>query len=1299
MDRAKERLKLWSQKINSFLRRHRVPVVGISSVLIASLVVQQAFFHNPATAFAALTNIRQEVNIVDTYVTAASAASATSSAIVSIDPSKYTGATFYFEIVASTSAATNATIALVNGSTGATAVSITANGTTYSRYRSTSFSIGATTDYRVRLNAESVRKGIIAARIVIIQNSGAITATQTQIEVGADQTYTSGTASGLSAPKYWKYTAANWDGSPTFYAEATYARTVDATLASSTTYRTSGTRNFTIPSTVASTTVVQLWGAGGAGGAGTVNTNGSGSGGAGGQYSKKTISGLAGLTKSVTVAATTTGGVGSGSVGADSTWDTNVVVAKGGAGGALDSGAAGTGAITNGVGDTVNAGGNGAAGVSAGTSGGGGEGGRSTGTGGSASGGTGGTGGDGGDGGAGRSTNGIGNPGFNPGGAGAGGRSTGNPNVNGGDGALGRAIISYNLSQSATTTITLQESDGTGDGFVGWADKITIISAGTASTPTRARSTSFTPIAGRNYRIAVKEGYSGATHAIYNAKIIVDQASSPTKLEPQYLLANKTLASGTGLQKYLTSWNSAEWTNSANTYTHQVDAANNSTSVIEVDTSGGIQVSGSVVTSPDNAGVSSSMTMPATGDLDMKATTNNSDIYASRILVAVTPDTTAPTPNPPRFTSVPTPNSTTQVSMTSVTLTDVNAVSYFFTATSSTCGGNLGTGRTDSGWQSGASYSDSGLQINRCYAYTVTGKDAAGNITATSTASTTYTLAAVPGSVTYASVGVTGITISNTENGNPASNPTTNFAVYASSTSDSRWNNKWVTSAAGTSTSPQWLSDAQIDSMGLTNLKPSTRYDFSVVARNQNSVLTATSTRTGTTTLADTAAPTPNPATFSSVPNDTSGTSIAMTATAASDVSTPISYNFTVGSGTCGGNFGAGGTSSGWQTTTSYTDTGLDINKCYAYTVQSRDALSNTGTASGASQAYTTANTPSAPTGSVITDTTFTLTNNQNSNPSNTEFTVHIAATLPSDSNWNGKYVNSSGSPSATAVWLTDSQIDGLVVTGLAFSTQYTVEVKARNGDSEETSYSTQTNITTTADSNAPTPNPPTFSVAPSNDSDVQISMIANAVTDPSTPVQYYFAAVTGTCGVSVGTGGTDSGWQTSTSYSDNGLQANKCYGYTLTARDSIPNTTSASSASVTYSSAAVPGQLIQTSNSGTTVSISNNANGNPASNPTTTFAVFISASTPTDSTWNNKYVDGSGNPSVSAVWLTDAQIDVLTIVGLAGSTSYTAAVKAKNQDGDQTLFGSTQTLATSATVIPITRLQGGLRLQGTRVY
>jgi hypothetical protein len=1278
---------------------YRKLIVGTSTLLIVALVVQTAFFNDVPEAQAALTTIRQEVNITNGYLSAASSAYATSSEVVSIDPSKYNGATYYLEVVASTTAATNATVSLVNAATGAVARSVTINGTAYDRYRSTSFTPGATTEYRVRLNNEAVGKGIIAARIVILQNNNPISTTQTQIEIGNKQTYTSGTLSPLSAPKYWKYNSANWDGSPTFYAEATYARTIDTTVASSTTYTTSGSRSFTVPSNVASTTVVQLWGGGGGGGAASTNTTGSGSGGAGGQYSRSVIGSLAGLTKTVAVALGGPGGVSTvaGTVGGDSTWDATVVVAKGGAGGAINSGAGGVGATTNGVGNTVRAGGSGAAGTSGGISGGGGEGACSTQTGTSATTGTGGANAcDGGNGADGRTTNGTGATGNAPGGGGAGGRSTGNPNADGGAGAIGRAVISYNLNVSATTTIVLQESDGTGDGFAGWTDKITIVSGGSASTPTRVRSSSFTPVNGRNYRIAVREGYNGATHAIYNAKIIVDQASSPTKLEAQYLLANRTLFAGTALQKYHTYWDSAEWTNSANTYTHQVDSADGSTSVVEIDTEAGTLVTGSVVTSPDNAGVSSSMTMPATGDLDVKATTNNGNVYASKILVAVTPDVTAPTPNP-YFTTAPNATTTNMVNMTSVTITDLNVVSYYFNPVVGSCGGNTGTGTTTSGWQSSPIYYDTGLQTNKCYAYTVTGKDAANNTTATSTASTTYTRAAVPGVVTYSNIGVTSLEITNDANGNPSLDPVTNFAVRASST-DSRWNNKWLTDAGsgvvGTSTSPNWMSDATIDNLvALANLYPSTRYDFEVVARNQNQVLTATSTRTGTTTLPDTSPPSPSTASFSSAPNNDSINAISMTATVGTDVSTPIQYQFAYNATGCAANNGGDGATRTWSTSNSYTNSPLSTNKCYSYTVQMRDALSNTGTASAEVDVYTSAAVPSAPTLSAAGETTFEIDNNANSNPTNTEFAAMVTS---SDNDWNNKYIKSDGTPSVTKEWLSDATLDSVIVTALDFATLYTIKVMARNGDNEETASSSTSNITTTTDGTAPAT--PSFSSLPNNDSASQISMTTNVVSDPSGPVQYFFDAVAGSCGTHLGANGSDSVWQTGLSYSDDGLETNECYAYTVAARDANTNTSGASAASQAYTSANTPGLVTSSAVTDTTINILLNENGNPTGvggAPNTDFAILVTSS---DNNWNNKYVDASGNYNASTQWLTNSQIDSLVVQGLLPNTTYTFSAKAINEDNDETSFSSTNNISTVPTEYPETRIQGGTRLQGVRV-
>jgi hypothetical protein len=74
---------------------------------------------------------------------------------------------------------------------------------------------------------------------------------------------------------------------------------------------------------------------------------------------------------------------------------------------------------------------------------------------------------------------------------------------------------------------------------------------------------------------------------------------------------------------------------------------------------------------------------------------------------------------------------------------------------------------------------------------------------------------------------------------------------------------------------------------------------------------------------------------------------ISMTATTGTDPSGPVEYYFDETSGN------PGGTDSGWQTSPSYTDSGLDSDTQYTYTVQMRDAIGNTGTASAPANATT----------------------------------------------------------------------------------------------------------------------------------------------------------------------------------------------------------------------------------------------------------------------------------------------------------------------------------------------------------
>lgn len=109
----------------------------------------------------------------------------------------------------------------------------------------------------------------------------------------------------------------------------------------------------------------------------------------------------------------------------------------------------------------------------------------------------------------------------------------------------------------------------------------------------------------------------------------------------------------------------------------------------------------------------------------------------------------------------------------------------------------------------------------------------------------------------------------------------------------------------------------------------------------------------GSGPVADTSAPTPNPATFATPPTTTGPYSMTMTATQASDTSEPVEYYFacTVG----------GGADSTWTEERIYNATGLSPDTLYTWTVTYRDALGNTGTASsGASDT-----TDTVPTGNI----------------------------------------------------------------------------------------------------------------------------------------------------------------------------------------------------------------------------------------------------------------------------------------------------------------------------------------------
>ena len=88
--------------------------------------------------------------------------------------------------------------------------------------------------------------------------------------------------------------------------------------------------------------------------------------------------------------------------------------------------------------------------------------------------------------------------------------------------------------------------------------------------------------------------------------------------------------------------------------------------------------------------------------------------------------------------------------------------------------------------------------------------------------------------------------------------------------------------------------------------------------------------------VAETDPPTPDPAMWATVPQEEGSFAISMTATTGSDASGVVEYYFEEASGN------PGGSDSGWQSSSSYTDSDLDSETEYIYRVQMRDALDNT---------------------------------------------------------------------------------------------------------------------------------------------------------------------------------------------------------------------------------------------------------------------------------------------------------------------------------------------------------------------
>jgi hypothetical protein len=395
--------------------------------------------------------------------------------------------------------------------------------------------------------------------------------------------------------------------------------------------------------------------------------------------------------------------------------------------------------------------------------------------------------------------------------------------------------------------------------------------------------------------------------------------------------------------------------------------------------------------------------------------------------------------------------------------------------------------------------------------------------------------------------------------------------------------------------------------------------------------------------FSDTTPPSPNPMTFASPPVAASTTSITMLATTAVDaLSPPVLYSFeSVPPG------GAGGTSSGWQYSTSYTDDGLEINTIYTYLVRARDSAStpNLTQPSASASAATAIETPEG--------VSFAP-------PGLTSITINAVGFFSRLTyGQSGLYFDSvtPGGNGGLNQWI---QTTSDQATGLTPNTSYTFHVQARNQDAVETTWSPVDTIATRIE----TPTGVSFGTITASSIELNAGGTFTNLTLDSSGLYFDSTTTGGDTGINE--------WVQVTTDTATSLSPNSQYTFRVKARNQSALETAYSTSSTATTLAAAPGAPLLSNPTTTTMALDVDPNGNPA---TTEFAIQCTSTT--DAAWNGKFVNAAGQPVAAEVWQTDAAWALLTLQAMQPVTSYTFAVKARNSAGVQTALGPGATLST----------------------
>ncbi|GEM_PF-6004578 len=330
-----------------------------------------------------------------------------------------------------------------------------------------------------------------------------------------------------------------------------------------------------------------------------------------------------------------------------------------------------------------------------------------------------------------------------------------------------------------------------------------------------------------------------------------------------------------------------------------------------------------------------------------------------------------------------------------------------------------------------------------------------------------------PGAPTLESASATSIQLSFAANGN---NAEVDYAIYNETTG------KYINTvsnepslSAGWQTAAQWGSPITV-----SGLAPNTSHVFKVRARNANGDFSEYSATSSLYTLA--------------------ATPTRLSASVASATSITVSWNANSNpSGTVYEIYDYTNTTVLTTTTeTSYSLTGLGINTGYRFQVRAEHAGSpgtySDYTSPPSTLLYTLATAPNPAVVSSVSTSSFTiLFSDSDTNPSHTKYAIRIG---------DSQYLQADGSLSASTLYQTETVWNSPSYVGLSPNTQYSITLRAQNGNNIPTAFSDTTSTYTLAE--IPT------SLATSSVAQTSITLTWNGGSNPGTTV-YTLATGLGT--------------------------------------------------------------------------------------------------------------------------------------------------------------------------------------------